>query len=79
MASVFGRALDLRTEHSGAVEAPRDKAKSKKLYHQLFGTWTQDPQLMPTSMPGGSEVRYISEGWKKIYSNIDSTIMLSLM
>lgn len=47
------------------VEVPRDKEKSGANFihtHHPFKTWIQDPQLMPSSMPGGSEVRYISEG-----------------
>ena len=52
----------------GAMEAPRNKAKSgaDSIHtHRPFKTWTEDPQSMPSSMPGGSEVRYISEGWRK--------------
>lgn len=47
---------------AGAVETPRDKGKSGTNFvhtHDPFKTWTQGPQLMPSLMPAGFEVKHL--------------------
>lgn len=69
---------------AGVVEAPRDESKRATNFthtHDPFKTRTQDPQLMPSLMSAGFEVKHLHPRRmeEESLTQTESTVTLSLI